>query len=186
MGLFNTLKTIVTAPVKLAGKVSKTPVGKAVGHVLKPVYESVVPSPVRDVLKKVGKVMPLAKLLKPKGASNVGDNVFEKVLREMADVIKAIQDKAGTTELVAEVVGLFVAVGPAYEEIGKLSAAEKREQLKLALDNVIGEEPDALFGPNGSLVKFDIPFFSDETATDLAISGIVNLAIKDAPAATGD
>lgn len=106
-------------------------------------------------------------------------NPFEKALREVGDVVMAIQDKAPTVELISEVVESLGALASAFEELQGLSIEEKRQLLRDGLDGVIGGESDALIGPTGSLVKFDIPFIGDEMATDLVLKPMVKLAFPD-------
>lgn len=107
-------------------------------------------------------------------------NQYETALRELADVVKAIQEKDGTVELIGEVVESLGAANAALQQFNTEPDIEvKRVMVREALDNTIGTEADALFGPTGSLVKFDIPFIDDETATDLALGPLVKLAIPD-------
>lgn len=164
------------APVKLAGKIIKTPVGTVATKVLRPVYESAVPQPVRRIITGAVSLAPLAKLFQ-KGSDSM--NPYERAMREIGDVTIAIRDKKGTTEIIGEIVQSISAANDALAEFNQASLEQKRTMIREALDNVIGEEPNALFGPNGSLVKFDIPFVGDEAATDLALTGLVKLAIKE-------
>lgn len=106
-------------------------------------------------------------------------NPFEKALRELGDVVQSIQNKEGTIDLVKEVVESVGAMATAFEDLKGRPIEDKRKLLRDGLDAVIGEEVDALIGPTGSLVKFDIPFIGDEVATDLALGPMVNLAFPD-------
>jgi hypothetical protein len=177
VGILRTLKNIATAPIKLVARVAKSPAGKALGIVVKPVYETVVPDRVQKAVSRIAKLIPLAKLFKKEQTMNP----FEKALRSIAEVVESVQQKEGTTEVVGEVVQLLSAAGDALVEFKKAGVEDRRAMVREALDNCIGEEPNALFGPTGSLVRFDIPFIGDEAATDLALGLIVKLVVKDAP-----
>jgi hypothetical protein len=98
-------------------------------------------------------------------------NPFEQLIREVADVIEAAIKKNGS--VVTELIELVVSVGPAFQKFNELSIEDRVEAMKQALDSCIGDEADAVIGPEGK-VKFSIPFVGTEMVTDL----IINAAAK--------
>jgi len=51
-------------------------------------------------------------------------------------------------------------------------------ELTEAIDGLVGTEPDAMIGPNGSLIAFDIPVVDDEKVYDLLLQAISTLAVE--------
>ena len=164
-----TIGKIATAPVKVVVKIGKTPVGKIAGKVLTPVYNNLVPEQVRKIIKKVATIAPLAKLLKPKGAITV--NEFEQAARDLITAALSMKDKSAL-EIVLSIGPMLLDMQEIAALINDVPKEEYVPQLKAALDNMIGDEANALIGssPNAK-IKIDIPYVGIEAFTDLILQG---------------
>jgi len=155
-----------------AGKFAYKNVKKLPSPIAILVLQHLEPKPIKEAINKIEpyiKYVPLLnKLFKLNGGATM--NPFEKVIRELADVIEAATTNNGM--VVAELIEAVVSIGPAYTAINNLNDQEKLDMLKEALDNTIGDESDAVFGPFGK-VKFSVPFVGTEAITDLIISGAI-------------
>lgn len=116
------------------------------------------------VLKQI-----ITKTLFPRGASM---NPFERAIREIVDVVDAAITKNGN--VVVELIEAVMSLGSVYKEIDDLSPEQRIPMLREALDNLIGNEPGAVIGPNGK-IKFSIPFVGLETVSDLIINGAMEV-----------
>ena len=180
---FGFLKKIIGAPVKVIGGVVKkiAPVVKLAAPFLKPVIEAVVPSPVKMLVKVVKKI-PLARNIVnrlTKGHFMASD--VQSKLKTVIEQAMAMQGKSGTD--LAFGVGFLLQNLVALIIFAKdLERNQLIDQATEAIDALIGTEPSALVGPNGSLVKLDIPFIDDEKLYDMILDGIRQALLEPAPA----
>ena len=146
------------------------PIGSVVKIIPKPirnlVYETAVPAPIRKIVGKAIKVIPIVKTL-IKGDSEM--NAIEKILRQLVEFAITVKEKS-TVELITALLPMVLDLKSVYDEIAGMGKEEMLEQFRIALDNVIGEEANALIGPAG-LLKADIPYVNFEQFSDLLING---------------
>ena len=176
---FGFLKKIIGAPVKVIGGVVKkiAPVVKLAAPLLKPVIEAVVPSPVKMLVNAVKKI-PLARNIVNRITKGhfMASNLQSK-LKGVIEQAMAMQGKNGTDLafgvgfLLQNLVGLIILAKD-------LERHELIDQATEAIDALIGTEPGALVGPNGSMVKLDIPFIDDEKFYDMMLAGIKTVLSK--------
>jgi len=172
---FGFVKKIGKGIVKGVGAVGKVGV-KAVKIIPKPIrnlaYETIVPAPIRKVVSKAVKAVekiPVVKTIVSKLVNKgVQMNSAEKVIRELVELTEAA--KGGGAALLPALLETVMALSSAYQDLNDLTPAERVHMFSEALDNLIGEEDNALIGP-GKKVNLTIPFVSTETLSDLIIEG---------------
>ena len=167
---FNWLKKAITAPVKLAGKIAgkAAPIVKVARPILQPAYETVVPAPIRKAIRTVKSAVPVINIFKRRSDKNVSE--LEAKFRTC---VQAAIEASGTSG-----VDLALRLGVLMQNIMALAVMIRAMPLQqlvdegvLAIDSMTGSEPSAFIGPNGTLVKFDIPMVDDEVVYDLVTSG---------------
>ena len=168
---FNWLKKAVTAPVKLAGKVIKkvSPVVKLAKPVLKPIYDTVVPPPVRKAIQTAKIIAPVIKLFKGRSEKNM--NELESKLRSVVQLAIEMSGKKGVD--LALSAGLLMQAVMAFAILIKSMPVQQLvDEGVIAVDGITGSEANALIGPDGTLIKLDIPLVDDEKLYDLITGGV--------------
>jgi len=145
---FNWLKKIVNAPIKVVKTVVNT---------------------TKVVVQTTGRIV------KPKGADVMSDpSKLEKAIREVVATIIASRKKSGV-ELAIALVPMMLDLKSIMDGIKDVPETEWIPNLKIALDNLIGEEEDALIGPRETaLLKVDIPYIGLEAVSDLILQAAEN------------
>jgi len=159
-----------------AGKAVYSVVKKVPKPIKEVIYETAVPASVREV---AGKVVSVAKYIPGLKSLVKGDtmNPLEKAFRELADVVNALKDGAQYSDI-NEVIEALVAIPAGFKAYNEADLEGRIAMAKEALDNMIGTEEDALIGPNGSLLKIDLPLVDDEAATDMLMGAIEAIVRK--------
>lgn len=107
-------------------------------------------------------------------------NEFEVAVREIVTLFL----KIGTMDTMSKFMSISnLAVGMLrfFDVVKGWDKPIIAEQLRLALDGMIGTEPDALIGPNeGALLKFDLGPIDVEKLTDLIFESVAAYAAETA------
>ena len=132
--------------------------------------KKIVTTPVKVVKSAAVLAKSAVKLVKPKGANIMNDSVkIEKAIREIVEAIIASRKKSGL-ELAVALVPMMIDIKSIMDSIKDIPEAEWVPNLRTALDNLIGEEENALIGPHeAALVKVDIPYVGLEEVSDLIL-----------------
>jgi hypothetical protein len=114
-------------------------------------------SPVIDQLLRKGGVMP--------------EDQMEKKLRELIASAISLSGSSGIS-LALKILTSFL---PKLNSLVGEFRGPREEwlpRLMVAMDGMIGNEEDALIGPNGSLIAFDIPMVDDEKVYDILLQAL--------------
>lgn len=103
---------------------------------------------------------------------------LEEAVRGLFTAVLGLKEKHGL-EILLSLTPIFVNIQTIYGEIAGKTKAEYVPLIRQALDNMIGEDPNALIGPKGTLVQFDIPYVPDEMITDFVLSAIEQAMLKE-------
>ncbi len=183
-GFLKKIAKVVTTPVKAVVTVAKkvAPVVKLAAPLLKPVIEAVVPSPVKMLVKVVKKIPLAANII---NRITKGKFMATDLQTKLASVVTQgleMQGKSGT-DLAFSAAFLLQNLVSLVVYANGLPKQQLLDEALVAVDGLVGDEPGALIGPNGSLVKLDIPYVPDEKLYDLILSGVhTSLSEANAPA----
>lgn len=111
-------------------------------------------SPIIDKLLRKGGVMP--------------EGTMEKKLREVIEAAIGLSGSSGLSLALKILTSFLPKLNGLVGEFSRPQDEWLPEFLD-ALDGMVGDEPDALLGPNGSLVAIDIPMVDDERVYDLIL-----------------
>lgn len=125
---------------------------------------------VRTVARAATAVIPLLnKVIKPLfGGNSMSDdqNKIEVGVRAFVEAIASMQGKVGLA-LIMHFAPVLLAVNGIYDAIAGKPKSEWVPLVRAALDNCVGNEPDALIGSSPTaMIKIDVPLLPDEEISD--------------------
>ena len=101
-------------------------------------------------------------------------NPLEAIIRKLVAAIAAAKGKSGL-ELAIMIIPLAMEIQQAVAALKGVDQVHLVVAMREAIDNVVGNEPDALIGPNdNALIKVDVPYVGLEAITDLLLTGAEN------------
>jgi len=169
MSIFTDIYNFGRKPVAVIGKVIK---------VALPIVKELIPgNKIINGISKVTKVIPKVKSLFNKG---VKMNPLEKAVREWAEFYLSTKPNTQGLDKVKE---LFEGLQASLEVYKHVKGKPKNiwvGELKIAFDNLIGDEPNALIG-NGDnvLLTLDIPMIGIEPVSDFLLAQLEGLIIDE-------
>lgn len=104
-------------------------------------------------------------------------NKFETAIRRIVELI-AMVGATDTWTLVMKLPELIFQIADISEHLNTVPRDQWVGEIRAALDNMIGTEPDALIGPYGSLLKFDSGVIDFEDLTDLILKSAEKYALS--------
>lgn len=138
------------------------------------VVDLVAPTKVKHFVNVTSRAVSLAKTF------ITGDSQMEKTATEqlIRAIYTGINDSIGQKPIMimGNLIPIMGLVSKAADEFNNKTVDEVAETLRSALDNMIGNEDDALLGEKGAILSGDIPFVSNEfveQASDVMI-GIIS------------
>ncbi len=169
---FNWLKKIIVAPVKAGAFLVRTisPVVKPLQPILSPIYESIVPQPIKKVVKTIARLGPVVKLI---NSIRRDEPIMEQFSTALTNIVRSVLSLRGKSGMdLAFGIGLLMQSLMSLINLAKrLPESELITASEAALDAMTGTDPGALIGPAGELVQIDIPYIDDEKLYDLITSG---------------
>ena len=98
-------------------------------------------------------------------------NQFEEALRQILKVALSLNGKSAI-EIVLALVPLITGLNQFVNIVKGWEREVLIREVKTALDNIVGDETDALIGPSGQLVVLEVPYVGLEPLSDLVFSAI--------------